>query len=50
MCRDRVREAKDSGAGPSIYRQHPDTNSPERLALLGELRSAIDDDALLLHY
>jgi diguanylate cyclase (GGDEF)-like protein/PAS domain S-box-containing protein len=43
-------QAKDSGAGPSIYRPDLDRNSPERLALLGELRSAIDDDALLLHY
>jgi len=42
--------AKESSAGPSIYRQHLDRNSPDRLALLGELRSAIDADALLLHY
>ena len=43
-------QAKSSGAGPSIYRPDLDRHSPDRLALLGELRSAIDDDALLLHY
>src|SRR5579859_874788 len=34
-------QAKDSGTGPSLYRQHLDKNSPERLALLGELRRAL---------
>ena len=43
-------QAKDSGAGPSIYRPDLDRNSPDRLALLGELRSAIENDALVLHY
>jgi diguanylate cyclase (GGDEF)-like protein/PAS domain S-box-containing protein len=43
-------QAKRSGAGPSIYRPELNRRSPERLALLGELRSAIDNNALLLHY
>jgi diguanylate cyclase (GGDEF)-like protein/PAS domain S-box-containing protein len=43
-------QAKETGAGPSIYRADLDRHSPDRLALLGELRSAIEQDALLLHY
>ena len=44
-----MRRAKDSGAAlfrPDLDRQH----CPDRLALLGELRNAIDRDELLLHY
>ena len=42
--------AKESSAGPSVFRQQLDRNNADRLGLLGELRNAIDDGALLLHY
>ncbi len=41
--------AKKSG-GYVIYDAQHDQHSPRRLALLGELRHAIDRDQLLLHY
>jgi diguanylate cyclase (GGDEF)-like protein len=43
-------QAKGSGGGSSIYNPDEDLHRPGRLALLGQLRSAIDHDELLLHY
>jgi EAL domain-containing protein (putative c-di-GMP-specific phosphodiesterase class I) len=43
-------EAKDLSAGVVAYRQDRDTRTPSRLALLGELRRALDADELLVHY
>jgi diguanylate cyclase (GGDEF)-like protein len=34
----------------SVYAPEHDPNRPERLALMGELRTAIDDDVLEVHY
>ncbi|HLZ28603.1 MAG TPA: EAL domain-containing protein [Chloroflexota bacterium] len=45
-----MRQAKGSGTGPAIFRPDLDRRDPDRLALLGELRDAIDRDELLLHY
>jgi diguanylate cyclase (GGDEF)-like protein/PAS domain S-box-containing protein len=45
-----MRNAKGSGTGPALYRSDLDRHSPDRLALLGELRNAIDRDELLLHF
>jgi diguanylate cyclase len=45
-----MRHAKGSGTGPALYRPDLDHHFPDRLALLGELRSAIDRNELLLHY
>jgi len=45
-----MRHAKGSGTGPAVYRPDLDQHFPDRLALVGELRSAIDRDELLLHY
>ena len=46
-----MRRAKDSGTGPAMFRPDLDRqHCPDRLALLGELRNAIDRDELLLHY
>ncbi len=42
--------AKRSGTGVALYRPDLDHPSVQRLALLGELRSAIDHDRLHLHY
>jgi diguanylate cyclase (GGDEF)-like protein/PAS domain S-box-containing protein len=42
--------AKRSGGGIALYSPEHDQSSVRRLALLGELRSAIEDDQLLLHY
>ncbi len=41
--------AKRAGAGYRRYRRSMDTNSFERLQLLGELRAAIDNDQLVIH-
>jgi diguanylate cyclase len=46
-----MRQAKDSGTGPAMFRPDLDRgHCPDRLALLGELRSAIDRDELRLHF
>jgi diguanylate cyclase (GGDEF)-like protein/PAS domain S-box-containing protein len=42
--------AKREGKGSAIYAPDQDFHSPERLALMGELRQAIETDALVLHY
>jgi diguanylate cyclase (GGDEF)-like protein len=45
-----MNRAKRSGAGPVVFHPDQDRRRPERLALLGELRGAIDQGQLLLHY
>ena len=42
--------AKSEGTGRALYTADRDENSPGRLALMGELRHAIDSGELLLHY
>jgi diguanylate cyclase (GGDEF)-like protein len=42
--------AKQSGSGSIIYDAKLDQHSPRRLALMGELRQAIEQNQLLLHY
>jgi diguanylate cyclase (GGDEF)-like protein len=42
--------AKKSGSGYLVYTPERDPHSPRRLALLGELRQAIDLNQLQLHY
>jgi diguanylate cyclase (GGDEF)-like protein len=42
--------AKRAGGGIALYSPEHDQSSVRRLALLGELRSAIEDDQLILHY
>ena len=42
--------AKSTHVGPTLYTDELDVHSPARLALLGDLRSAIDGDELLLHF
>lgn len=42
--------AKSTGCIHAVYDPVFDPHSPERLALLGELRRALDDGELLLHY
>ena len=42
--------AKASGNGREVYVAQRDENSPSKLALIGELRYAIESDELLLHY
>jgi diguanylate cyclase (GGDEF)-like protein/PAS domain S-box-containing protein len=42
--------AKRSGGGSAVYSPEHDQSSVRRLALLGELRRAITDDELVLHY
>ncbi|HEY4485924.1 MAG TPA: EAL domain-containing protein [Nitrospiria bacterium] len=43
-------EAKKSGRGYARYLPEKDHYSPRRLALIGELRHAIENDELVLHY
>ena len=43
-------QAKRHGTGVAMYTRNEDEHGPERLALLGELRHAIEHDELLLHY
>ncbi len=43
-------EAKRQGAGVVVYASSIDTNSPERLAVLSELRHAVEEDQLVLHF
>jgi diguanylate cyclase len=42
--------AKRTGGGVAVYVAEQDQHSPDRLALIGELRQAIDQDELTLHY
>ena len=42
--------AKRSGSGHAVYKQENDQYSPSRLGLMGELRSAIKGDGLMLYY
>jgi diguanylate cyclase (GGDEF)-like protein len=42
--------AKDARTGYELYSADRDRHSPRRLALLGDLRRAIDDNTLVLHY
>ena len=42
--------AKRSNSGYSFYSTDQDTHSPTRLALMAELREAIDGDRLVAHY
>ncbi len=42
--------AKESRSGVATYSAHLDRNSADRLTLLGELRQALDEDALSLQY
>lgn len=42
--------AKRAGGGIALYSPEHDQSSVRRLALLGELRGAIEEDQLLLHY
>jgi diguanylate cyclase (GGDEF)-like protein len=43
-------EAKRKHTGVELYDAASDPHTPERLTLLGELRRAIDEDELVLHY
>ena len=43
-------EAKRNGGGIKVYDIEDDKHTPERLALIAELNSAIRDDQLELHY
>jgi diguanylate cyclase (GGDEF)-like protein len=42
--------AKAAGTGREVYTADKDEHSPTRLALIGELRQAIDAGQLILHY
>jgi diguanylate cyclase (GGDEF)-like protein len=42
--------AKNSRSGIETYAAERDTNSPDRLGLLGQLRRAVDDGQLEVHY
>ncbi len=42
--------AKDAGVAYAFYAQELDTHDPARLALISELRRAIDERELVLHY
>ncbi|HEY4485925.1 MAG TPA: diguanylate cyclase, partial [Nitrospiria bacterium] len=42
--------AKEAGVGHLIYDAKLDKHSPRRLALMGELRNAIEGNQLVLHY
>lgn len=45
-----MRQAKKSGKGYAFYTAEQDEDSLRRLALAGELRRAIEEDELVLHY
>ena len=45
-----VRRARTAGIEYALYSGKGETESPQRLILLAELRKAIKDDELLLHY
>jgi diguanylate cyclase (GGDEF)-like protein/PAS domain S-box-containing protein len=42
--------AKRSGGGYAVYSCKHDAHHPERLTMIGELRNAIENDQLVLHY
>ncbi|MCA1645514.1 MAG: EAL domain-containing protein, partial [Chloroflexi bacterium] len=42
--------AKRGGSGHAVYSWEQDAHDPERLGMIGELRSAIENDELVLHY
>jgi EAL domain-containing protein (putative c-di-GMP-specific phosphodiesterase class I) len=42
--------AKESGSGYFVYASESDRHHPRRLALMGRLRHAIEQDELVLHY
>jgi diguanylate cyclase (GGDEF)-like protein len=42
--------AKQAGSGCIVYSRKHDRHSPRRIALIGQLRQAIDQDQLYLHY
>ena len=42
--------SKRAGTHHTVYEPEHDQNSPDRLALVGELRRAIEEDELVLHY
>ncbi len=42
--------AKDGHAGTALYESEQDTSDAARLALAGELRGAIDNDELVVHF
>ena len=42
--------AKEARKGLEVYRSEDDTHSPERLALVGELRGGIERNELAVHY
>ena len=42
--------AKDAHAGTALYESEQDTSDAARLALAGELRGAIDNEELVVHY
>src|SRR5438552_19143996 len=42
--------AKESREGFELYSADRDRHSPRRLSLLGDLRRAIDEDQLVLHF
>jgi diguanylate cyclase (GGDEF)-like protein len=42
--------AKENGSGHAIYAPGSDPHSPRRLALMGQLRGAIERDELVLYY
>jgi diguanylate cyclase (GGDEF)-like protein/PAS domain S-box-containing protein len=42
--------AKQTGSGFSVYNADQDHHSPRKLALMGELRHAIENNELILHY
>jgi len=43
-------QAKAQHLGHEVYRPEDDVHSPERLGLVGELRRALEDGELVLHY
>jgi diguanylate cyclase (GGDEF)-like protein len=42
--------AKDGHSGTALYQSEQDTSDAERLALAGELRAAIDNEELVVHF
>ncbi len=42
--------AKESGSGYFVYASEADRHNPRRLALMGQLRHAIEHDEMVLHY
>jgi diguanylate cyclase (GGDEF)-like protein/PAS domain S-box-containing protein len=42
--------AKRTGTGFSVYQADQDRNSPDRLSLINELRRAVEEGELVLHY